>query len=129
MSVWKNFIKGIIKENPVLVLLLGTCPTLAMTDSVSKAFGMGVAATVVLICSNMAISALRNVIPDKVRIPCYIVLIAGFVTVVEMVMHAYLPDLYEAMGVYHHFHHGHKACYKHYIAGYSDLVGNNVSQS
>ena len=100
MSVWKNFIKGVIKENPTLVLILGTCPTLAMTDSVSKAFGMGVAATVVLICSNMAISALRNVIPDKVRIPCYIVLIAGFVTVVEMVMHAYLPDLYEAMGVF-----------------------------
>ena len=100
MSVWKNFIKGVIKENPTLVLILGTCPTLAMTDSVSKAFGMGIAATVVLICSNMAISALRNVIPDKVRIPCYIVLIAGFVTVVEMVMHAYPPDLYEAMGVF-----------------------------
>ena len=100
MSFWKNFIKGVIKENPTLVLILGTCPTLAMTDSVSKAFGMGIAATVVLICSNMAISALRNVIPDKVRIPCYIVLIAGFVTVVEMVMHAYLPDLYEAMGVF-----------------------------
>ena len=100
MSVWKNFIKGVIKENPTLVLILGTCPTLAMTDSVSKAFGMGIAATVVLICSNMAISALRNVIPDKVRIPCYIALIAGFVTVVEMVMHAYLPDLYEAMGVF-----------------------------
>ncbi len=100
MSVWKNFIKGVIKENPTLVLILGTCPTLAMTDSVSKAFGMGIAATVVLICSNMAISALRNVIPDKVRIPCYIVLIAGFVTVVEMLMHAYLPDLYEAMGVF-----------------------------
>lgn len=100
MSVWKNFIKGVIKENPTLVLILGTCPTLAMTDSVSKAFGMGIAATVVLLCSNMAISALRNVIPDKVRIPCYIVLIAGFVTVVEMVMHAYLPDLYEAMGVF-----------------------------
>lgn len=100
MSVWKNFIKGVIKENPTLVLILGTCPTLAMTDSVSKAFGMGIAATVVLICSNMAISVLRNVIPDKVRIPCYIVLIAGFVTVVEMVMHAYLPDLYEAMGVF-----------------------------
>ena len=100
MSVWKNFIKGVIKENPTLVLILGTCPTLAMTDSVSKAFGMGIAATVVLLCSNMAISVLRNVIPDKVRIPCYIVLIAGFVTVVEMVMHAYLPDLYEAMGVF-----------------------------
>lgn len=100
MSVWQNFIKGIIKENPTLVLLLGTCPTLAMTNSVSKAFGMGIAATLVLICSNMAISALRNVIPDKVRIPCYIVIIAGFVTVVEMLMHAYLPDLYEAMGVF-----------------------------
>lgn len=100
MSVWQNFIKGIIKENPTLVLLLGTCPTLAMTNSVSKAFGMGIAATLVLICSNMAISAMRNVIPDKVRIPCYIVIIAGFVTVVEMVMHAYLPDLYEAMGVF-----------------------------
>lgn len=100
MSVWNNFIKGIIKENPTLVLLLGTCPTLAMTNSVSKAFGMGIAATLVLICSNMAISALRNVIPDKVRIPCYIVIIAGFVTVVEMAMHAYLPDLYDAMGVF-----------------------------
>lgn len=100
MSVWKNFIKGIIKENPVLVLLLGTCPTLATTDSVSKALGMGVAAMAVLICSNMAISAMRNVIPDKVRIPCYIVIIAGFVTVVEMIMHAFVPDLYEALGVF-----------------------------
>lgn len=100
MSVWKNLIKGIIKENPTLVLLLGTCPTLAMTNSVSKAFGMGIAATLVLICSNMAISAMRKIIPDKVRIPCYIVIIAAFVTVVEMVMHAYLPDLYEAMGVF-----------------------------
>lgn len=100
MSVWKNLIKGIIKENPTLVLLLGTCPTLAMTNSVSKAFGMGIAATLVLICSNMAISAMRGIIPDKVRIPCYIVIIAAFVTVVEMVMHAYLPELYEAMGVF-----------------------------
>lgn len=100
MSVWKNFIKGIIKENPTLVLLLGTCPTLATTDSVSKAFGMGLAATAVLVCSNMAISALRRVIPDKVRIPCYIVIIAGFVTVIEMLMHAFLPDLYEALGVF-----------------------------
>lgn len=100
MSVWKNFIKGIIKENPTLVLLLGTCPTLATTDSVSKAIGMGLAATAVLICSNMAISALRKVIPDKVRIPCYIVIIAGFVTVVEMLMHAFVPDLYEALGVF-----------------------------
>ena len=100
MSVWQNFFKGIIKENPTLVLLLGTCPTLATTDSVSKAFGMGLAAAAVLVCSNMAISAMRNVIPDKVRIPCYIVIIAGFVTVVEMLMHAFLPDLYEALGVF-----------------------------
>jgi len=100
MSMWKNFIKGIIRENPTLVLLLGTCPTLATTDSMSKAFGMGVAAAAVLICSNMAISAMRNVIPDKVRIPCYIVIIAGFVTVVEMLMHAFVPDLYEALGVF-----------------------------
>ena len=100
MSTWQNLVKGIIKENPTLVLLLGTCPTLAMTNSVSKAFGMGIAAMLVLICSNMAISAMRKVIPDKVRIPCYIVIIAAFVTVVEMLMHAYLPDLYEAMGVF-----------------------------
>ncbi len=100
MSKFQNFIKGIIKENPVLVLVLGTCPTLAITTSVLNALGMGVAATVVLLCSNMAVSALRNVIPDKVRIPCYIVLIAGFVTMVEMVMHAFVPDLYESLGIF-----------------------------
>lgn len=100
MSKMKNFLKGIIKENPVLVLVLGTCPTLAITSSVLNALGMGVAATAVLLCSNMAISALRNVIPDKVRIPCYIVLIAGFVTMVEMVMHAFVPDLYESLGIF-----------------------------
>ncbi|MBQ8475374.1 MAG: electron transport complex subunit E [Clostridia bacterium] len=100
MSAWKNFAKGIIKENPVLVLLLGTCPTLAITTTVSNAFGMGVAATAVLLGSNAVISALRRVIPEKVRIPSYIVIIAAFVTVVEMVMHAYLPSLYDALGVY-----------------------------
>lgn len=100
MSKLQNFIKGIIKENPVLVLVLGTCPTLAVTTSVLNALGMGVAASVVLICSNMAISALRKVIPDKVRIPCYIVLIAGFVTMIEMLMHAFVPDLYESLGVF-----------------------------
>ena len=100
MSKMQNFLKGIIKENPVLVLVLGTCPTLAITGSVLNALGMGVAATAVLLCSNMAISALRNVIPDKVRIPCYIVLIAGFVTMVEMVMHAFVPDLYESLGIF-----------------------------
>ncbi len=97
---WQNFIKGLIRENPVLVLVLGTCPTLAVTSSVLNALGMGVAATVVLLCSNMAISALRKVIPDKVRIPCYIVLIAGFVTMVEMLMHAFTPALYESLGIF-----------------------------
>ena len=100
MSKLQNLLKGIIKENPVLVLVLGTCPTLAITSSVKNALGMGVAATVVLLCSNMAISALRRVIPDKVRIPCYIVLIAGFVTMVEMLMHAFVPSLYESLGIF-----------------------------
>ena len=94
------FLNGIIKENPVLVLLLGTCPTLATTGSVVSAFAMGVAATAVLFCSNIVISALRKAIPDKVRIPCYIVVIAGFVTVVQMLMEAYLPDLYNMLGIY-----------------------------
>ncbi len=93
-------IKGIIKENPVFVLVLGTCPTLAVTDSVSRALGMGAAAAVVLVCSNIVISALRKVIPDKVRIPSYIVIIAGFVTLVQMVLNAFLPSLYEALGTY-----------------------------
>lgn len=94
------FLNGIIKENPVLVLLLGTCPTLATTGRVVSAFAMGVAATAVLFCSNMVISALRKAIPDKVRIPCYIVVIAGFVTIVQMLMEAYLPDLYNMLGIY-----------------------------
>ncbi len=93
-------LKGIIKENPVFVLVLGTCPTLAMTNSVTSAVGMGLAAMAVLICSNAVISLLRKFIPDTVRIPCYIVVIAAFVTVVEMIIHAYLPDLYESLGVY-----------------------------
>ena len=93
-------LKGFIKENPVFVLVLGTCPTLAVTDSVSRALSMGIAAAIVLICSNMAISALRKVIPDKVRIPAYIVIIAGFVTIIQMLMNAYLPDLFTALGTY-----------------------------
>lgn len=93
-------LKGIIKENPVLVLLLGTCPALATTTGVISALAMGVAATAVLICSNIVISALRKVIPDKVRIPAYIVVIAGFVSVVQMLMQAYFPDLYDMLGVY-----------------------------
>ena len=93
-------LNGIIKENPTLVLILGTCPTLATTTNVFGAFGMGIATLMVLICSNVLISLLRRVIPDNVRIPCYIVIIAGFVTVVQMLIHAYLPDLYEMLGVY-----------------------------
>ena len=93
-------LKGLIAENPVLVLVLGTCHTLAISTSVIGALCMGIAATLVLICSNIAISALRKVIPDTVRIPCYIVVIAGFVTVVQLLMHAYLPDFYDMMGVY-----------------------------
>ena len=96
------FLKGLIKENPVLVLVLGTCPTLAQTNSVKNALGMGIAATLILICSNMVISALRRVIPDTVRIPCYIVVIAAFVTVVQLVMQAipFLTPIYELMGVF-----------------------------
>lgn len=100
MNKAQNLFKGIIKENPVLVLLLGTCPTLAVTADVKSAVGMAAAAAIVLICSNLAISLLRNVIPDKVRIPCYIVVIAGFVTVVEMLMHAYFPDIYDSLGIF-----------------------------
>ena len=92
--------KGILKENPVFVLVLGTCPTLATTTNVVGAFGMGIAALAVLLCSNILISLLRKIIPDSVRIPCYIVIIAGFVTVVQMVVHAFFPSLYAMLGVY-----------------------------
>ncbi len=99
-NYWKILITGLLKENPVFVLILGTCPTLAMSNSVTSAVGMGLAATAVLICSNAVISLLRKFIPDAVRIPCYIVIIAGFVTLVEMFIHAYLPELYKSLGVY-----------------------------
>lgn len=97
MSIVTN---GLIKENPTLRLVLGTCPTLAVTTAVSNALGMGVAAALVLICSNMAISALRKAIPNKVHLPCYIVIIAGFVSVVQMLVKAYARDLDAALGVY-----------------------------
>lgn len=92
--------KGIIKENPVLVLLLGTCPTLATTGSVLNGLGMGVSTMAVLICSNIVISLLRNIIPDKVRIPCYIVVIAGFVTIVQLSLQAFVPSLYASLGLF-----------------------------
>ena len=94
------FLKGLIAENPVLVLVLGTCPTLAVSMGVISAISMGIAATLVLVCSNMAISALRKLIPDTVRIPCYIVVIATFVTLVQMILQAYLPEIYDMLGVY-----------------------------
>lgn len=93
-------LKGLLRENPVFVLILGTCPTLATTNSVIGALAMGLAATAVLICSNAVVSMFRKVIPDSMRIPCYIVIIAGFVTMVQMFMHAFLPELYELLGVY-----------------------------
>ena len=92
--------KGIIKENPVLVLALGTCPALAVSTQSTNAVGMGIAATAVLLGSNVVISLMRNTIPDKVRIPCYIVFIAGFVTLVQMVVEAYAYSLYEALGIF-----------------------------
>ena len=93
-------LNGLIKENPVLVLVLGTCPTLATTTTVDGAFGMGIAALIVLVCSNVFISLLRKIIPETMRIPCYIVIIAGFVTIVKMLVQAFLPDLYVTLGVY-----------------------------
>jgi len=95
-----TLLKGILIENPVFVLVLGTCPTLAITKSVTSAIGMGLAATAVLICSNIVISLLRKVIPESVRIPCYIVVIASFVTLVQMFMHAFVPAIYEMLGVF-----------------------------
>lgn len=92
--------RGIIKENPVLKLLLGTCATLAVTTSASNAIGMGAATTFVLIGSNATISALRNFIPDKVRIPAFITIIAGFVTIVQMVVKAYTPSLDQSLGIF-----------------------------
>ncbi len=99
-SLAQEFSKGLIKENPVLRLVLGTCPTLAVSTSVESAIGMGLAATIVLVCSNIVISAMRKVIPSKVRIPAYIVIIAGFVTLVQMLVKAFLPQIDEMLGVY-----------------------------
>ena len=99
-SKMKILTNGILNENPVLRLVLGTCPTLAVTTMASNGIGMGLAATFVLLCSNIVISALRKVIPDQVRIPCYITVIAGFVSVVQMVVKAFVPDLDKALGVY-----------------------------
>jgi len=92
--------KGIVRENPVLVLLLGLCPALAVSTDVFNAVGLGAATTFVLVCSNVTISLLRKVIPDKVRIPCYIVLIAGFVALVQLIVEAYFFSLHVALGIF-----------------------------
>ena len=100
MANWNNLTKGFFKENPVFVLLLGCCPTLATTTSAINGLSMGLATTFVLILSNMCISLLKNFIPNKVHIPCYIVVIASFVTVVQLLMQAYLPSIYETLGLF-----------------------------
>ncbi len=100
MGFYKELIKGFWNENPIFRIVLGMCPTLAITTSVNNAVGMGLAATFVLLCSNIGISAVRNVIPDKVRIPCYIVIIATFVTVVDLLMNAYANGLHKTLGIF-----------------------------
>jgi electron transport complex protein RnfE len=100
MNFGKELYRGIIKENPTLVLLLGMCPTLAMSNSVTNAVGMGIAASVVLIGSNAVISLIKNITPDKVRIPVFIVVIATFVTIIDLSMEAYTPDLHKQMGIF-----------------------------
>ncbi|NLJ15599.1 MAG: electron transport complex subunit E [Clostridiales bacterium] len=96
----KEFTKGIIKENPVLILLLGTCPTLGVTTMASAGVGMGLATTFVLLCSNIFISLLKNIISDTIRIPAYIVTIAGFTTLASILLEAYVPSIYAALGIY-----------------------------
>jgi electron transport complex protein RnfE len=99
-GLWKEFSKGIFKSNPVFVILLGMCPTLASSTTVNDAVGMTAAVLFVLVGSNVIISLLRNIVPDKVRIPCFIVVIATFVTIVELVMQAYVPPLYKSLGIF-----------------------------
>ena len=96
----KEFTKGFVKENPVFVMALGLCPTLAVSSSVLNAIGMGLAATFVLSCSNIIISLIKNMIPSKIRIPAFIVVIASFVTIVDMMMEAYVPDLHKSLGLF-----------------------------
>jgi len=100
MNQWKNFSKGFIKENAVFVLFLGMCPTLGVTTSAINGLGMGLATAFVLVMSNLVVSLIKNAIPDKVRIPAFIVIIASFVTVVELVMKAYVPSLFDALGLF-----------------------------
>ncbi|KQC07372.1 MAG: hypothetical protein APR54_01025 [Candidatus Cloacimonas sp. SDB] len=100
MRLFQEFTKGFVKENPVFVMALGLCPTLAVTSSVENAIGMGMAATFVLAFSNSIISLIKNLIPSKIRIPAYIVVIASFVTIVDMVMNAYFPEIHKNLGLF-----------------------------
>lgn len=100
MNQLQNFTKGLIKENPVYILLLGLCPALGVTTSAFNGLGMGLATTFVLLGSNIVVSLIKSLIPDKVRIPAFIVIIASFVTVVQLTMEAYLPDLFESLGLF-----------------------------
>jgi len=100
MNQWKNFSKGFIKENAVFALFLGLCPTLGVTTSAINGLGMGLATTFVLVMSNLVVSLIKNLIPNKVRIPAFIVIIATFVTVVELVMKGYVPVLFDALGLF-----------------------------
>ena len=97
---WSTFSKGILRENPVFRLVLGTCPTLAMTVAAMDGLGMGLAATFVLVCSNIAISLMRRLIPGKVRLPSYIIIIAGFTTIVQLLVKAFLPAIDKSLGIY-----------------------------
>jgi len=100
MNNWKNFAKGFIKENPVFILLLGLCPTLGVTTSAINGLGMGLATTFVLVGSNVVVALVKKLIPDKVRIPSFIVIIASFVTIIDLVMAGYVPALYESLGLF-----------------------------
>ncbi len=100
MKQWRNFTKGFIKDNPVFILLLGLCPALGVTTSAFNGFGMGLATTFVLLGSNTVVSIIKNVIPNKVRIPSFIVIIASFVTIVQLTMEAYMPELFDALGLF-----------------------------
>lgn len=100
MSFMKELTKGIIKENPTFVIVLGMCPTLATSTSVNNALGMGLAATFVLVCSNIFISLIKNITPDKIRIPVYVVVIAAFVSIVDMSMAAFVPALHKSLGLF-----------------------------
>jgi electron transport complex protein RnfE len=99
-TLFKEFSKGIFRENPIFVIVLGLCPTLAVSTSLQNALGMGIAATFVLVFSNLIISAIRDIVPNKIRIPCFIVVIASFVTIVELLIGAYVPLLQERLGIF-----------------------------